>query len=298
MTCDQRILTFLNMRYRTVQDQVDVEGAQRQNNQTVESTKSFASVRSHLQPAWIRPGPTRGHSQISLSRDVSMHSFSKQETSFGRWADISRYSTICCLPGFLTLFHIHGPHVQQAWREKVTLCMIIGLVMTFVGYFTVGMKPSLCMETSFGTPFLNPNDPKTRPFRDLIMIHGLTFNFSQIQTALKSQVDVTADFYNEDISPIFKSNMDLCSDFIKDVSLFCSVPNKFPGSPRLLPPNCIDDRMISSIQPLNRLTFDWREVQVNVDAPNMLVIYNSQVLNLTRFFTLESKSVFQNVPNL
>jgi chitin synthase len=52
-------------------------------------------------------------------------------------------------PNFLlsSLGGLKDKAVQQAWREKITLCVIIAIMCTLVGFVTVGFQKVLCPQT-------------------------------------------------------------------------------------------------------------------------------------------------------
>ncbi|KAF9529297.1 chitin synthase 1 [Crepidotus variabilis] len=52
-------------------------------------------------------------------------------------------------PGFLlsSLGGMKDKNIQQAWREKITLCFIIALMCALVGFATVGFQKVLCPQT-------------------------------------------------------------------------------------------------------------------------------------------------------
>jgi chitin synthase len=63
------------------------------------------------------------------------------------WAVCSRILT-CCFPNAV-LYRMGktDPHVQQAYREKVALCLIIFFMMLIVGFLTFGFQTTVCVPT-------------------------------------------------------------------------------------------------------------------------------------------------------
>ncbi|KAJ1553052.1 hypothetical protein HK405_009094, partial [Cladochytrium tenue] len=59
------------------------------------------------------------------------------------WVVISRILT-CCIPYRKS----KDPYVQQAFREKLALCIIIFVLMAIVGFLTFGFQSSVCTQAS------------------------------------------------------------------------------------------------------------------------------------------------------
>jgi len=61
------------------------------------------------------------------------------------WVIVSRLLTFYAQPIFLScLLRIRDPTSQQAFREKLALCTIIFVLMSFVGFLTFGFNQALC----------------------------------------------------------------------------------------------------------------------------------------------------------
>ncbi|KAI9207159.1 uncharacterized protein BJ171DRAFT_414210, partial [Polychytrium aggregatum] len=52
----------------------------------------------------------------------------------------------CCCPGFLLAKagHMDKPNVQQAWREKVALCVICFLMCCALAFLIFGFTSVVC----------------------------------------------------------------------------------------------------------------------------------------------------------
>ncbi|KAF8980752.1 Chitin synthase, class 1, partial [Haplosporangium bisporale] len=97
----------------------------------------------------IRRNGTLGRSK-TLSRPDRYHT---PETMFKKrkedepascWVICSRITTCWALPPFMRMCGIHDKQVQQAWREKFTLCFIILLIGGMVAFLTIGFSFLLC----------------------------------------------------------------------------------------------------------------------------------------------------------
>ncbi|KAJ3126253.1 Chitin synthase, class 3 [Nowakowskiella sp. JEL0407] len=60
------------------------------------------------------------------------------------WVIMSRVVTCCCPPFLLRACGKRDPQIQQAFREKLTLCFIIFLLMVAVGFLTFGFQEVIC----------------------------------------------------------------------------------------------------------------------------------------------------------
>ena len=63
---------------------------------------------------------------------------------FEPWVLISRIVTFWALPPMLKACGLHDKAMQQAWREKITLCVIIACLGGFVAFIIVGLSSVLC----------------------------------------------------------------------------------------------------------------------------------------------------------
>ncbi|KAI9204203.1 chitin synthase [Polychytrium aggregatum] len=181
---------------------------------------------------------------------------------------------------------------QQAWREKVTLCIIIAGMMCCMGFMTFGLKPALCPDDGqdvYTHTFFDPKDHTSVLYNDDVVVFGNIYSFSDMSTLLASTilVNLTADWHGQDLTQLFKPATDLCSDYIKIDPALCSVPNPFPLSLPLQPAKgmpCPSISILSALRPKGRLAFDLSEVISHTAPPHILTAFNGHVLNLTQYF--------------
>ncbi|KAH9260884.1 hypothetical protein BASA82_001099 [Batrachochytrium salamandrivorans] len=135
------------------------------------------------------------------------------------WTRLSRTLTWCFFPVCLDACNIHGEVGQQAWREKVTLCIIIAMIMSFSWLLHAGTQGST-MQRYQPTPVklgIKPNRSfKQRPYRDnQVIIQGTTFNYHEVARVLQTRGNIimTTDFISQDISRLFAPEEDSCSEF-------------------------------------------------------------------------------------
>ncbi|KAH8550888.1 chitin synthase-domain-containing protein [Umbelopsis sp. PMI_123] len=115
----------------------------------------------------------------------------KQESSsaFDPWVIISRIFTFWAIPPMLKAMGKSDKGMQQAWREKVTLCMIIAMMGGLVAFLTVGLSMVLCPPDQSNNQELYAHYNDTVTAGGLVGIQGWQFNISQ------SKPTATANFY-------------------------------------------------------------------------------------------------------
>ncbi|KAJ3385751.1 hypothetical protein HDU84_002042 [Entophlyctis sp. JEL0112] len=114
----------------------------------------------------------------SLSRKQAKAKKRAQENQIktNAWVYASWVLT-CCIPSFFVDRCLKKPDqlVQQAFREKVALCIIIGLMMTVVGFLTFGFQNVVCPDVADATIHLPYTDLKPSNTANMIAIHGTLY---------------------------------------------------------------------------------------------------------------------------
>jgi len=85
--------------------------------------------------------PNRHHDKPHLIRSIDE---SESRRCPDPWTLISKIATFWAPSFILSKLGLRDPPVQQAWREKVTLCIIIAILGGFIAFFTLFMTPLLC----------------------------------------------------------------------------------------------------------------------------------------------------------
>ncbi|KAG0048155.1 hypothetical protein BGZ83_006835 [Gryganskiella cystojenkinii] len=141
-----------------------------------------------------RPGAGPGGPSVrrgaTLSRGKTLSRpdrFQTPETMFKRrkedepascWVICSRITTCWALPPFMAMCGIHDKQVQQAWREKFTLCFIILLIGGMVAFLTLGFSLLLCPKNQRqgAETFLRVGDTTQG---GLFAINGFIYDFTK-----------------------------------------------------------------------------------------------------------------------
>ncbi|KAI7825626.1 hypothetical protein BC939DRAFT_476076 [Gamsiella multidivaricata] len=132
-----------------------------QANQAKNQAKSQSQQRprprrlSTLRRAGSKGQLNNSNSQAPQRRSSTMAKAKKKlaerEIELTAWVVVSRIFT-CCMPSSLLRCCNHKKfsriQVIQAWREKVTLCIIIGLICGLLAFIIFGLQPTMCPNDS------------------------------------------------------------------------------------------------------------------------------------------------------
>lgn len=114
----------------------------------VPGANSIANASSNIQRGrtLIRPDRYQEPPPLLTGKPTASRSL------FDPWVLFSRIVTFWALPPMLRAFKMGDAGMQQAWREKITLCFIIACMGGFVAFITIGLNSVLCPpEASLNT---------------------------------------------------------------------------------------------------------------------------------------------------
>jgi len=101
------------------------------------------------------PPPQRRPSTLARAKKK----LEEREIELTAWVVVSRIFT-CCIPSGLlrccSSKKFARSQVIQAWREKVTLCLIIVLICGLLGFVIFGLRPTMCPTDSVTFGYLDP----------------------------------------------------------------------------------------------------------------------------------------------
>ncbi|KAJ3280248.1 Chitin synthase, class 3, partial [Borealophlyctis nickersoniae] len=80
------------------------------------------------------------------------------------WGLTARIMTFYCPPSVLAACGMRDPHIQQAFREKIALCIIIFLIMIVTGFMIFGFNHIVCRNNIKSIHLSALTDPKQRQF--------------------------------------------------------------------------------------------------------------------------------------
>ncbi|KAG0317667.1 hypothetical protein BGZ97_005045 [Linnemannia gamsii] len=108
------------------------------------------------------PPPQRRPSTIARAKKKLV----EREIELTAWVVVSRIFT-CCIPsGLLRCCNskkFARAQVIQAWREKVTLCLIIVLICGLLAFVIFGLEPTMCPQETFRFSYTYPSQNGAPP---------------------------------------------------------------------------------------------------------------------------------------
>ncbi|ORX79681.1 hypothetical protein BCR32DRAFT_328022 [Anaeromyces robustus] len=214
-----------------------------------------------------------------------------QEKKESTWVKVSKICTCWALPSLMRKCGMNDKNVQQAWREKVTLCLIILLMMILMGFFTFGLQPLLCKESK-DIRYMDWKDDngQINTHENSVLINGIWYSFNYVNAKLKNITgnELGISYKTVDISNLFrtcpvgsKNCNDVCKGIIDNGTLNdCSIQSaKF--SEISFKSNCISrDELTRGKQNAN-VAFSWKDINENYTGRTTLVVYSNNVLNIT-----------------
>ena len=210
-----------------------------------------------------------------------------KEIMISGWTKFSQIITYC-IPSVCISFCFgkNGTLDQQgkftsiilAWREKVSLCLIIIIMTTLLCIYTLGLGLIGCNESSVWSDFYY-GDGLAINWRKDVTIRGHIYDYDSIgNELLKFGVSLNPDWQSRDISNLFNRQSE-CSHFSLSAET-CIIQNIFPNSPPLMARNasCLDISIIQSITPKGHIIFDWKDLE-----QGNLVVFDNKVFNASAY---------------
>ncbi|KAF9264247.1 glycosyltransferase family 2 protein [Marasmius fiardii PR-910] len=193
------------------------------------------------------------------------------------WKIFSRIVTFWA-PGFLlsSVGGLKDKSMQQAWREKITLCFIIIIMCGLVGFATVGTQKVFCPET----PTNNQQFSRIGSAPGTLSIRGQMYNITSAKSTTVDFISIAKASPGRDITDFFTSSASdysLCQghSFTAAQDDPCSSPCRLPSitTTGLATYGFIDTG--------DKVGYDWDEV---ANLQDYFVI-DGAVLNMTSYMT-------------
>ncbi|KAI1318052.1 hypothetical protein EDD11_007286 [Mortierella claussenii] len=239
------------------------------------------------------PGNVRRGATLSRGKTLSRPDrFQTPETMFKKrkenepascWVICSRITTCWALPPVMKMCGLHDKPVQQAWREKVTLCFIILLIGGMVAFLTIGFSFLLCppSQRQGGENFVRYNSDAAI---GLYGINGTMYNFQKghwppgfKDTDYKPAGDISNLF-------IHGRGAHSCIGHNSAAARFdnCAVAAGGCGSNVTATPEYLAGLGILPLENNKKAGYDWNQMALP-ELANYMVI-DGNVLNLDRYF--------------
>ncbi|KAI9274222.1 chitin synthase-domain-containing protein [Sporodiniella umbellata] len=236
---------------------------------------SIANASSNIQRGrtLIRPDRYQEPPPLLTGKPTSNQSL------FDPWVLFSRMVTFWALPPFLKAFKMGDPSMQQAWREKMTLCFIIACMGGFVAFITIGLNIVLCLPSNT-SPYFWLVLPLL--LGNMLGILGWQFNISESvskaisfnQLAQIPGTDITNSFiHGENIPDCLKTGNKIASNFAAVLHSPCTSGTCYVGSL-----SATSLKQLGLKNSTKKVGFDWEQL-ATTNLTNYFVI-DGNVLNM------------------
>ncbi|OAQ30060.1 glycosyltransferase family 2 protein [Linnemannia elongata AG-77] len=210
----------------------------------------------------------------------------KEDEPASCWVICSRITTCWALPPLLRMCGMPDKQVQQAWREKVTLCVIILLIGGMVAFLTIGFSFLLCPkdQRQGAQTFVRYGDTLSQ---GRFGIYGNIYDFNLPGTKYPNGFHIEDLTPGQDVSNLFRrtANTPSCVQLTSAAAKFdnCLAPggcdNNFTVNRDIL----LKEYNIRPSQNL-KAGYDWGQMAMP-ELVNYMVI-DGNVLNLDRYFAM------------
>ncbi|KAG0204630.1 hypothetical protein BGX28_003467 [Mortierella sp. GBA30] len=250
----------------------------------------------------MRPGGPGVRRGATLSRGKTLSRpdrFQTPETMFKKrkenepascWVVCSRITTCWALPPFMRMCGIHDKQVQQAWREKFTLCFIIVLIGGMVAFLTIGFTFILCppSERQGEQTFMRYGSDMSR---GLYGIGGYIYNFTGPNVKYPAGFSLSTIEPAGDISNLFihGRNDPSCQRLTSAASRFDNCLQAAGGCPtnETATPELLLSKYGAPRLGEVKAGYDWNQMAL---GHNWIVI-DGNVLNLDPYFQQYKKAI-------
>jgi chitin synthase len=250
------------LRFQTNHDFTDVP---------IPTTKTPLQPNTTIRRAKTLTRPERNVAPVPLITPASQNQAAAEaepSSDSGVWSVFARVVTFWA-PDFLlsSLGGLKDDQTRQAWREKLTLCMIIAVLCSLVGFATVGTQKVLCPTSGGSNGFATYADsPGT------LGVHGVSYNVTNAKSPDGINLSQLSQVGGTDITPFFQRS---ASDFPRCNGLSFLAAKDDPCSG-------------GNDCPLGKLTSDSTFSQLSMIKTEMTVGYDwDQVANLTSYFVID-----------
>ncbi|KAG4106793.1 hypothetical protein H8356DRAFT_922414, partial [Neocallimastix lanati (nom. inval.)] len=124
------------------------------------------------------------------------------------WWSLTTAIMTCWIPSFMLKKYggMTSPMVQKAWREKVTLCLLIFLLCVLLGFFTYSFTATFCKKDPIPTFTVSEVSKYTSDYKPhIFIINGDLYDLTDfIQKGGDIYApEVFANYTGKDASPLF-----------------------------------------------------------------------------------------------
>lgn len=243
------------------------------NNQTIRRAKTLTRPERSIAPVPLINPPTSIIPTAPGSLPVSKEDDYRGSTA---WRIFSCVVT-CWAPDFLlsSLGGLKDKQTRQAWREKTTLCLIIGVLCCIVGFITVGFQKVLCPASASSTG----RYIRLGTGSNTLGVQGYLYNVSAAKSPSGVSFSTLAEVPGTDITTYFNRD---AADFDKCTSLSFRVAVDAPCT-------------TTTTCPLGNLNSTSTFTEYNIVNTELVVGYDwDQVANLSNYFVIDGAVLNMN----
>lgn len=236
------------------------------------------------QKSLIKPERSRSRKRTSFARENFLKDDEQEppKKSFGCWNLTTLLCTCCCCACLLEKCGMSAKPVQEAWREKVTLCLIILTFCAALGFLTFGFTTVVCQEKGVLIKFSTVKEKNNADERWFI-IHGQIYNFpSKYGTydhAKSSESGNPLDLYATTDISVYFPDTPTCKSIGENYVFQCKAPGTtltFCHSPNLIQPQADGNNGFDMV---GTVAYDWSDID-----NTKKMVYNGKVLDLSFYF--------------
>ncbi|CAO0789486.1 unnamed protein product [Mucor circinelloides] len=206
------------------------------------------------------------------------------------WAWLAFLMT-CCIPNWFlrVCLRKRNAMVQQAWREKLSLCYIIFLLCGALAFITYGLNKTLCPTPDSNSPFSRvTNGVRIPVYYSDVRVFGTIYPMDAMKQFFQNKgMNLTNDYENTDISSMFDGDTTgACTKFPSMKLTNCALNNPYGGTFPAPNNTCFS---LAELQRFFRssavLGFDWQDLNKNLVYGRGLTLVGDSVLNLTKYLS-------------
>lgn len=185
------------------------------------------------------------------------------------WAWLAFLMT-CCIPNWFlrVCLRKRNAMVQQAWREKLSLCYIIFLLCGALAFITYGLNKTLCPTPDSNSPFSRvTNGVRIPVYYSDVRVFGTIYPMDAMKQFFQNKgMNLTNDYENTDISSMFDGDTTgACTKFPSMKLTNCALNNPYGGTFPAPNNTCFS---LAELQRFFRssavLGFDWQDLNKNL----------------------------------
>ncbi|KAG2233193.1 hypothetical protein INT48_005031 [Thamnidium elegans] len=179
------------------------------------------------------------------------------------WAWIAFLLT-CCIPNWFLRVCLkkNNAMVQQAWREKLSLCYIIFLLCGSLAFITYGLNQTLCPVAGSNSAYSSMNQGVRMPvYYNHMRVFGHIYPSDTMKSFFATKgMNLTNDYENTDLGSIFNGDVNnACSQY--NLRLACALVNPYGGGMVTPDNSCLS---LAELQRFSKsdsiLGYDWADL--------------------------------------